>query len=163
MSEFLETWQLWNAFKYHLGEPFLMRVLGRSNGRIIRMYAQDPRFTDKRCKDPLKALYIIFSEMVSIGRGDVVRKAVSYLASTLEEKLPRAVKRLQPTLCVEILANFRAVAALQREIEVGSDRDIVSDCKQAAIDEIERTYAKYLQEQEEVGHATPDDPDPDYS
>ena len=146
MPKPLATWQIWHAFKHHLGESFLVKVFGKRNGRTIRMYAQDPKFTDDRCNDPIENLHTVFSEMAAIGRPDVVRKAIGYLVTALgDENQLDEISRLQPTLCEEILADYRAVSVLQRAIEDGEEIDLVDTLKLSAIEEIERTFAKYIQ------------------
>lgn len=60
-----------------------MHVLGKKNARTIRLYSQDPAFTEDRSKDPLEALHIIFAEADEIGRGDLARKAIDYLATAI--------------------------------------------------------------------------------
>ena len=149
MPKKLETWQLWHAMKNHLGESFLINVLGRRNGRTIRLYSQDPQFTEDRCKDPLQAMHIIFSELSDYGRADVARKAISYLNTSLQADycLPPAVDELKPTISEEVLADFSAVESLRLAIDTGLAREKVESYKNAAIEEIERTYALYLNTQ----------------
>lgn len=147
MPKYLQTWQIWHGFKKHLGESLLMQVLGKKNARTIRLYSQDPRFTEDRCKDPLESLHIIFSEVDEIGRGDLARKAIAYLETALEDgraDISPAVQLL-PTMDAEKLADYQKVAAFQKAIDDGDDIDIVETLMKEAKDEIERTYAKYLQ------------------
>lgn len=147
MPKYLQTWQIWHGFKKHLGESLLMQVLGKKNARTIRLYSQDPRFTEDRCKDPLESLHIIFSEADEIGRGDLARKAIAYLETALEDgraDISPAVQLL-PTMDAEKLADYQKVAAFQKAIDDGDDIDIVETLMKEAKDEIERTYAKYLQ------------------
>lgn len=147
MPKKLETWQIWHAFKKHLGEPFLMKVIGKRNARTIRMYAQDPRVTDDRCKDPLQALHIIFSEADAIGRGDVARKAIAYLVTAIEEdSVQQPVQSTLPTIAEELLADFTVVTELKASIERKDHPDMVADYVLAAKEEIDRTHSKYLED-----------------
>lgn len=147
MSKYLQTWQIWHGFKKHLGESLLMQVLGKKNARTIRLYSQDPRFTEDRCKDPLESLHIIFSEADEIGRGDLARKAIAYLETALEDGRTdiSPAAQLLPTMDAEKLADYQKVAAFQKAIDDGDDIDLVETLMKEAKDEIERTYAKYLQ------------------
>lgn len=146
MPKTLETWQIWNGFKKHLGEPLLMQVLGKKNARTIRLYSQDPRLTEDRCKDPLEALHIIFSEADEIGRGDLARKAIAFLETALEENSfdVSPANSLLPTMDAEKLADYQKLAAFQKAIDDGADADLVETLMNEAKDEIERTYAKFL-------------------
>ena len=146
MPKRLETWQLWHAMKNHLGESFLINVLGRRNGRTIRLYSQDPHFTEDRCKDPLQAMHIIFSELADYGRADVARKAIGYLKTALPEddRLPTAVADMKATINEEVLADFSAVEALRKAIDDGQDQKEVESRTRQAVEEIERTFALYM-------------------
>lgn len=146
MPKKLETWQIWHAFKKTLGEPFLMHVLGKKNARTIRLYSQDPTYTEDRSKDPLESLHAIFSAADEIGRGDLPRKALGYLATAVGESsydMP-AVNQLLPALAEEKLADYQKLAAFQKAIDDGSDVDLVEVLMNEAKEEIERTFAKYL-------------------
>jgi len=111
------------------------------------MYSQDPRTTDDRCKDPLEALHIIFTEADEIGRADIVHKAIDYLMSSIDDNsydLPQA-KDLLPTMDAEKLADFTAVASFQAAIDSGEDVDLVETLLINAKEELDRTFAKLLQ------------------
>ena len=147
MPKKLETWQIWHALKKALGETFLMAVMGKKNARTIRLYSQDPRTTEDRCKDPLEALHIIFSEADLIGRGDLARKAIDYLHTSLDDDGgydATEASGLLPTMAEEKLAYYVKLAAFQKAIEDGADVDLVEVLMNEAKSEIERTYAKYL-------------------
>lgn len=146
MPKKLETWQIWHALKKTLGEPLLMHVLGKKNARTIRLYSQDPKYTEDRSKDPLEYLHIIFSEADEIGRGDLARKAIDYLQSAVGDHSYDLVPATQllPTLDAEKLADWQAVASFQRAIDECAEVDLVETLMNEAKDEIERTFAKYL-------------------
>lgn len=146
MPKKLETWQIWNALKKNLGENFLMQVLGKRNARTIRMYSNDPRTSEERCKDPLEMLHIIFSEADEIGRGDLARKAIAYLHTAIEDEFElKAPKPLLSTMDAEKLADFQSVASFQAAIEKNFNVDLIETLLNEAKDELDRTYAKYLQ------------------
>lgn len=145
MPKKIETWQIWHAMKKHLGETFIVTVLGRRNARTIRMYAQDPRTTDDRCKDPIQALYILFEELATFGRGDVAHAAIDYLSSAVDDSpAGDAVKPLLPTLDQEILADHALLADLQRAINADDPPDVVAGLVDEVKAEIDRTFAKFI-------------------
>ena len=147
MSEKFQSWQFWAAAKKLLGESNLMLILGRRNGRTIRMYSADPKYTIDRCRDPLQHLHIIFSELDTFGRGDVARLAIRYLESALDdEPASDQVMDLLPTMDAEVLADYQAVADLQAAVRDRLPVDQVADLASAARDEIDRTLAKYIEE-----------------
>ncbi len=148
MAKSFESWQFWNATRKLLGEPFLLRVLGKRNARIIRMYSSDPRFVAERCNDPLQHLHTLFTELDLAGRGDIARRALEYLQSAIDDgQHPAAVVPLKPTLDAEILADYQAVAELQAAIADGVPVDEVKDLVEEAKAEIDRSLTKYLEEQ----------------
>ena len=147
MPKRFKSWQFWAAAKKLLGETNLLMILGRRNARTIRMYSADPRYTQDRCRDPLQHLHIIFQELDTFGRGDVARLAIEYLQSALDDTHNiEGVSDLKSTLNAEILADYQAVAELQRAIEDGMTPDEVADKARLAKEEIDRSLAKYLQE-----------------
>lgn len=146
MPKMLGTWQIWSGLKGTLTESFLMQVMGKKNARTIRLYSQDPRTSEDRCKDPLEALHIIFSEADLLGRGDLARKAIGYLQTALDDSEEvKAPKALLPTLDAEKLADFQSVAAFQRGIDEGLDADLIEVLLLEAKEELDRTFAKHLQ------------------
>lgn len=150
MPKHLETWQIWNALRITLGESFLMQVMGKKNARTIRLYSQDPRLTDDRCKDPLEALRIILAEADLLGRGDIARRAVLYLAEAIGDFDPNFAdnivqQKTLTTMAEEELADYQRLSSFQRAIDEGADADLVETLMNEAIDEIKRTYAKFLQ------------------
>lgn len=146
MSERFQSWQFWAAAKKLLGESRLMMILGRRNGRTIRTYSADPRYTQQRCKDPLEHLHTILSELDTFGRGDIARLAIQYLetALTTTDEVPTACE-LQDTIEAEVLADYQAVAAMQAAIDKGRPIDEVAELVAEAKAEIDRTLTKYIQ------------------
>ena len=145
-KKILQPWQVFHAANKHFTPGAIAKIFGKANIRTAYLYGQDPAYTEKRCKNPLEAMHMMFSRLDEIGRGDVARAGIAYLQTAIEPNEHEAVADLQPTLQEEILADYSAVAALQRGIEECEDVDLVDTLKQRAIDEIERTYAKYLQD-----------------
>ncbi len=148
MSKRLETWQIWHAMRKTIGDSFIMAVLGRRNARTIRMYAQDPRFTVDRCKDPIESLGILFAELESWGRHDIAKLAIDHLCKSIGHETDlHCPTELKQTIDAELLADYQAVADLKTAIEVDAGEEAVHFAMTAAVQEIERTYSKYLQQQ----------------
>lgn len=148
MSNKLETWQIWHAMRKTLGDSFVMTILGRRNARTIRMYAQDPRFTGERSKDPIEALAILFNELDTYGRRDIAELAITHLQVAIgHSSSPHSPNTLKETIDAELLADYQAVADLQSAINDKLDQEDVKKAMHSAVQEIERTYAKYCQEQ----------------
>ena len=145
MSERFQSWQFWAAAKKLLGESRLMMILGRRNGRTIRTYSADPRYTQQRCKDPLEHLHTILSELDTFGRGDIARLAIQYLETALTNQEIPASRELQDTIEAEVLADYQAVAAMQAAIDKGRPIDEVAELVAEAKAEIDRTLTKYIQ------------------
>ena len=144
MPKNFESWQFWHAARKLLGDSYLLRVLGKRNARTIRMYGQDPRFTDDRCRDPLEHLRIILNDLALIGRGDIARAAIAYLSSALDDDHEEAaVHDVLPTIQEEVLADYSAVARLQKAVEECAPVDQVKDLVREAKEEIDRTFTRY--------------------
>ena len=146
MPDKFQSWQFWAAAKKTLGESRLLLILGRRNGRTIRMYSADPRYTQERCRDPLEHLHIILSELDTFGRGDIARLAIAYLSTALDDNSIPSAADLQPTMELEVLMDYQAVSDLQRAIADGAAPYQVDALAKEAKREIDRTLAKYLQE-----------------
>ena len=144
MPDKFQSWQFWAAAKKTLGESRLMLILGRRNGRTIRMYSADPKYTQERCRDPLEHLHIILSEMELFGRGDVAGLAIRYLETALDDAYTPGAAELQPNINLEILADYQALAVLQLAIQNNAAPDDVADLAQEAKEEIDRTLARYI-------------------
>ncbi len=145
MPEKFQSWQFWAAAKKLLGETRLMMILGRRNGRTIRTYSANPRYTQQRCKDPLEHLHAILSELDTFGRGDIARLAIRYLETALANQEIPAASELQDTIEAEVLADYQAVAAMQAAIDGERPIDEVAELVAAAKAEIDRTLTKYIQ------------------
>ena len=152
MPKRLETWQIWHAMRKTISDSFIMGVLGRRNARTIRMYAQDPRCTVDRSKDPIEALAILFDELATYGRADIAELGIKHLQQSIGcDKDLRCPDQLKPTVDAEILADFQVVADMKAAIEANKDPDEVRIAMTEAIHEIERTYTKYQQDFKAIG------------
>ena len=143
----LQTWQIFHVARRTLGPGAVANIFGRRNARSAYDWAADPAFTVQRVKrDPLQALHLMFSRLVDYGRQDVVKAAIDFLASALDDSTVCSIEELKPTLAEEILADFSAVAKLQDIIDEQASADSVREAAEEAIDEINRTVAKYIME-----------------
>jgi len=121
------------------------RIFNRSI-RSAHDWAQDPTCTEVRCKSPLELLHALFERMDAVGYGYAARAAIRYLETALDhEVVVDAIPTVKATMEQEVLADYAAVAALQRAIEAEEAIDTVHELKHAAMDEIDRTFAKYSQ------------------
>ncbi len=146
MPKGFQSWQFWAAAKKTLGETRLLLILWRRNGRTIRMYSADPRYTQDRCRDPLEHLHTILQELDTFGRGDISRLAIEYLMTAVDDHHIPPVSDLQPTMNMEILMDYQAINDLQKAISIGATTDEVAALAEEAKREIDRTLAKYLEE-----------------
>ena len=145
----LETWQIFKVARKTLGPKMLVNIYGRRNARSAYDWSQDPAYTVQRVKrNPLECDHLMLSMLVERGREDVARAAIQYLETALEQDIhPDAIHDLKPTMDAEILADFKAVAALQEAIEENAPVEEIKALATEAKEEIARTLTKYLQEQ----------------
>lgn len=143
----LQTWQIFHAARKHLSPERVTKIFGKKNARSAYTWAQDPVTTEDRCKDPIEALHTMMLELDAIGRGDVARAVIEFLRTAVDgESCSCAVKEVLPTIEQELLADYQALASFQRAVEACEDVDIVDALRVGAIEEIDRTHAKYLQD-----------------
>lgn len=142
----LQSWQIFKIAIKHLTPGALAHIFGKANVRTVYLYAADPDFTEKRCKDPIEAIHMMFSLLDEIGRGDAARAGLAYLQTAIDDSHPQAVEELQSTVEKELLKDFSAVTELQRAIEIGEPVEVVAEATQQAVEEIQRTFAKYCLE-----------------
>jgi len=146
----MQSWQVFHCARKHLGRSVLYNIFGKRHARTVDLWCQDPRFTDKDAVsyDPLQGLRDLLSLLDDHGHVPVVRAALQYIAAGTSVECDHSgdCSDLLPTMAEEILADFRAVADLQRGIEAGMAAHAVNQLKAAAINEIERTVALYLKD-----------------
>ena len=149
----MKPWQVFSAARKHLGAEVVARIFNREI-RSAHNWGQDPTYTQCRCRNPLELLYVLFERMDTVGLGYVVRAALQYLGGALDQNSGQetgAIKATLPTIQQEILADYTKVAALHAGVEAGLSVEEIMYRKQEAIDEIERTVAKYIEDQRRVG------------
>jgi len=144
----LQSWQIFAAARRHLGPSVVSAIFGKRRARMAYLWAQDPAVTDSHHgRDPLESIKMMFERMAEVGRGDVVRSALGYLAGALDDSTEiDPVVDCLPTMDAELLADFGAVALLREGIEEDFEPEEVERLAQAAIDEVGRSLAKYKAE-----------------
>ncbi|MDD2466949.1 MAG: hypothetical protein PHI97_23385 [Desulfobulbus sp.] len=143
-QEKMQPWQAFHAAKKAIGAAAVARIFNRSI-RAAQDWAQDPAYTQVRCKSPLELLHTLFERLDAVGFGYVARASIRYLETAIDQDVEVApISGLKDTIDLEILEDYGAVADLQRAIEADAGIDQVMTQKQAAIDAIERTVAKYI-------------------
>lgn len=145
MAKF-EAWQVFAASFKALGRAKVAGCLGVTESAAYQYGANPTTTGEKRCRNPLERIHSLLYELDMWGRGDVCRDAIDYLRTAFEEAEPKPVSELKPTMNEELLADYQAVASLQRAVESCEQIDIVEALVEAAKAEIDRTYAKYLKD-----------------
>lgn len=143
----MKSWQVFHFARKHLGRSTLYSLFGKKNARSIDFWCEDPLYTgkDDNAYDPLKGVKNLVDLLDDNGHCDTVRATLAYIAAgtSCDTGIDPAVVDPLPSIGDEILADFRAVATLQRSIEAGDDIELVVDLMRDAIAEIERTVARY--------------------
>jgi hypothetical protein len=142
----MQPWQVFQAARKYLGADTVARIFNREI-RSAHSWAQDPAFTAHRCRSPLELLHALFDRMDAVGLGYVARSAIGYLETAVDqEQVAGAIREPLATIQEEILADYTAVAALQSMIGQRGSLEEVMRFKQEAIEEIERTVARYVKD-----------------
>lgn len=144
----MQPWQVFQAARKYIGADVVAKIFNREK-RSAYNWGQDPAYTECRCKSPLELLHTLFERMDAVGIGYVARAAIRYLETALDSDVdPGDLREPLADIDQEILADFRAVAELQRCIEQGCNADEVRSFAVAAKDEIDRTIARYIKDHE---------------
>lgn len=146
----MQSWQVFHFARKHLTRSALYAIFGKKNARAVDYWCEDPRYTAKLegAYDPLQGVKTLLETLDDHGHCGVVRSAIAYLAAGTSAATNNAQEIVEPMLNIseEILADFRAVAELQRAIEGKLDIAGVEQLLLEAIGELERTVACYQKE-----------------
>jgi len=145
----LEPWQIYHIALQHLTPGRVAGIYGKINIRSAYDWAQSPYTTAKRCRSPLERTHELFRILDQIGFGYAARAGIAYLQTALTPEVLPELDDLKPTMIEEELADYQLLSEFQAAINHGASVGIVKDLKQKAVDEIERTLAKYIQEKQE--------------
>lgn len=146
----MRSWQVFHFARKHLGRSALYAIFGKKNGRTVDYWCEDPKYTGKeeRAFDPIQGVKDLLEALDDHGHTGVVRACLDYLraGTSLEEESSPVVTELLPTLAEEKLADFTCLAEFQAAIARCGSYPEVAALKKAALEEIERTFAKYIEE-----------------
>jgi len=144
----MKSWQVFHFARKHLGRHLLYACFGKKNARTVEYWCQDPRFSAKpeEAWDPIKGVKLLLTALDDAAHTSTIRSTIGYLLSGTSIEFDHRSEFVEPlpSLEAEILADYRAVADLQAAIDQGADIEEVEVLKDEAMNEIERTYAKYL-------------------
>lgn len=148
-SPTMKSWQIFHYARKHLGSGILYALFGKKNARTIDFWCQDPRTTGKPedASDAIYGVKLLLDKLDDHGHTSVVRSAIAFFKSgtSLEDEYCPSVSDLLPSIAEEKLADFHRVAEFQAAIDSGAGSLEIEAKKRAAIEEIERTWAKYLE------------------
>ena len=147
----MHSWQVFHFARKYLGRSVLYAVFGKKNARAVDYWCEDPKYTDKaeQAYDPIKGVKELLSPLDDHGHTAVVRACLDYLCegTSLEEAAANpGVCELLPTLSEEKLADYTCLAEFQAAITRCDSYQEVNALKNGAIEEIERTFAKYIKD-----------------
>jgi hypothetical protein len=142
----MQPWQVFHSARKYIGVENVARIFNKEK-RSAYNWGQDPAYTEHRCKNPLELLHALFVKMDDVGIGYVASAALRYLETAIEQDVDRIeIHETKPTINEEILADYGAVAALQRAIDAGEPLETIKSMAVDAIGEIQRTVAKVSME-----------------
>lgn len=151
-SKKMQSWQVLHFARKHLGRSALYVIFGRKNARTVDYWCEDPKYTGKeeRAFDPIQGVKDLLETLDDHGHTSVVRACLDFLrsgTSLAEDCASPVVTELLPTMAEEELADYTCLAEFQAAINAAAPVKEVLALKYRAMDEIERTYAKYLEQQ----------------
>jgi hypothetical protein len=143
----MQSWQVFHFARKHLNRSALYAIFGKKNARAVDYWCEDPRYTAKLegAYDPIQGVKSLLETLDDHGHCGVVRSTLAYLSAGTSAASDDIQKIVEPmsNISEEILADFRAVAELQRAIEEKLDIAGVEHLMLEAIAELERTVACY--------------------
>lgn len=143
----MQPWQFWKIANRFYTPAVVARVFNKEK-RALYSWAQDPTSTDHRCACPIILLGRLFENMNEVGLAYACRAVLRYLEGKIDESDDgEEIKRLLPTMEQEQLADYKCLADFQAAIDAGLPAKDVKHLERLAHDEIERTFAKYVEEQ----------------
>ena len=146
----MRSWQVMHFARKRLGRSALYAIFGKKNGRTVDYWCEDPKYTGKeeRAFDPIQGVKDLLEALDDQGHTSVVRACLDFLreGTSLEEGFSPSVTDLLPTLAEEKLADYTCLAEFQASICRCDSYAEVDRLKRAAIEEIERTFAKYRED-----------------
>lgn len=142
----MQPWQFWKVANRFFTPAGVARVFNKEK-RSAYSWAQDPMFTEHRCACPIVLLGRLFEMMNEVGLGYACRALLRYLEGKLDDiEQEDVILQPLPTMQEEQLADYKCLAAFQQAIDDGLPLGEVHRLKRLADEEIERTMAKYVEE-----------------
>lgn len=139
-------WQVFHLANRYLGPVVVARVFNREK-RSAYSWGQDPLCTEHRCASPLELVHMLFSRMCDVGLGYVVRAAIRYLQTAVDDiEDDECIKEPLPTIHEEILADYSIVGEVQRAIEASLNPRTIKLLEAESKAEIERTVARHFKD-----------------
>jgi len=143
----LTTWQFFHACRVVLGKSFLQKVFKRSLRQIYR-WSANPQFCEEVERNPIDCLKIVIDRLKEIGRDDIAYAGLQILADSIDCDL---VPRSHPlpdkkTLQDECLDDYPAVVDFHNSIKEGDPPELVRHNLRRAVEELEETWEKYIEE-----------------
>ena len=125
--------------------PEVADIFGVKQRTVYRWRADG--VTAERATSQMENFRHLLELLVMFDREDVARAAVEYFSSAINQDADvHDVAPLLPTIHEEELADYQKVAALHSAIEEGKPMPEIISLKIEAVEEIERTVAKYAKE-----------------
>jgi hypothetical protein len=143
----MQSWQVFHFARKYLTRSVLYAIFGKKNARIVDYWCEDPKYTDKsdRAYDPILGVKNLLTALDDLGHTPIVRSCIAFLVSdtSLAGDCQPTVTNLMPTMAEEELADYTCLAKFQEAIRLGLPEKEIKLRKKAALEEIERTYAKH--------------------
>ena len=143
----MKSWLPFHYTRKHLGGEILYAIFGKKNARTVDYWCQDPKVTNKPegAFDPIQGVKDLLETLDDHGHFSMVRATLEFLASGTsvgcgETPKPEDIK---PTINEELLLDYACVAEMHKAIKNKVHPDEIEKLRRQAVDEIDRTYAKY--------------------
>ncbi len=141
----IHSWQFFSACRRILSDSFLQKTFKRSL-REIQRWSADPRYADDTDRNPMDRYEAVLAQLMELGREDIARAAVTRQAQIVGCEL-RCVEEVRPdrsSIRDEMLDDHPPLVAFHQAVRDGEDPVEVHRLYQAALREIEETYALYI-------------------
>ena len=134
-----------------LGAGRVKNILQVHNIRTLQRWTADPLCTseDSQSASQMERHRNLFEKMDQIGLGYACRGMLCYLESALSGTgCPEAIANVQDTMSQEQLLDHKRVAELHAAIDAGLSVTRVQEIERETVEEVQRTVAKYIRDQD---------------
>lgn len=141
----MKSWQIYDEARKVLRNE-LYEIYGNRNARMIDYWAQDPRCSAERKRNPIDRLELLFSKLIEVGKREIAVAGLRILAGQVGCVLKDCGEVVpdRETLLGEIVDDMPCLTAYQKALE-GDDLEEVDRAEAALQRELAENRVKFIE------------------